>query len=73
MIVDGYLQAKEFHPDKHSNARLEELARMGDICGGKEELLNVTHFWSSDNESFPTNWTISCRSSSFCKISFIFC
>ena len=26
---------------------------MGDICGGKEELLNVTHFWASDNPRLP--------------------
>merc|ERR1712187_472254 len=31
------------------------------------------HFWSSDKESLPTNWTISCKSSSFCKISLNFC
>mmetsp|Transcript_117682 Transcript_117682/g.366618 ORF Transcript_117682/g.366618 Transcript_117682/m.366618 type:complete len:237 (-) Transcript_117682:1191-1901(-) len=31
------------------------------------------HFWSSESESFPTSCTISCKSSSFCRISFIFC
>merc|ERR1719401_3359195 len=31
------------------------------------------HFWSSDKESLPTSCTISCRSSSFWRISFIFC
>ena len=24
MVVDGYLQAKEFHPDKHAMAAAEE-------------------------------------------------
>merc|ERR1712087_485050 len=31
------------------------------------------HFWSSDKESLPTSWTISCKSSSFCRISLNFC
>ena len=42
-----------FPSDHNFTYLLTGQGRMGDICGGQEEFLNVTHFWSSDNPRLP--------------------